>query len=278
MSLIYHPLTHSTKHSKANTMDKTRRTVLFSLLVVFTLLTTVLSKHLCNQDDKKALLNIKKIPKQPLSPCLVAPQKRLLLLCGDATVNHRVISLTIFTGEISGQIPHEVGDFPYLQKLIFRKLSNLTGEIPPTITKLKHLHFLWLRWTNLTSPVRAFLSQLKNLHYLNLSFNELFGSIPSSLSLLPKLDYIDLSRNKLTGLIPESFGSFIRQVPDLFLSHNQLSGNILVQWTETPLQSFDVSYNRLCGRIPSGGNFQKFDYFSYIHNKCLCGAPLDSCK
>ncbi|EFH40572.1 hypothetical protein ARALYDRAFT_918542 [Arabidopsis lyrata subsp. lyrata] len=64
------------------------------------------------------------------------------LECGDATVNHRVTSLIIQDGDISVQIPAEVGDLPYLTSLIFRKLTNLTGQIQPTIAKLKNLTFL----------------------------------------------------------------------------------------------------------------------------------------
>ncbi|CAA7026863.1 unnamed protein product [Microthlaspi erraticum] len=332
-------------------MDKTR-TLLFSLLL-FTFLTTILSQGtLCNKDDKNTLLKIKKSLNNPYHLASWQPETDCCswycLECGDATVNHRVPALTIFSGGISGQIPPEVGDLPYLETLIFRKLTNLTGQIQPTIANLKKLRILRLSWTNLTGPVPDFLSQLKNLQFLDLSFNDLSGSIPASLSLLPNLYSLDLSRNKLTGPIPESFGSFIGRVPDLYLSHNQLSGsipkslgnldfnridfsrnklqgdasmlfganktiwsvdlsrnmfqfdlskveipktlgtlnlnhngitgNIPVQWTETPLQSFDVSYNRLCGQIPSGGSLQKFDSYVYAHNKCLCGAPLDSCK
>ena len=183
---------------------KTNTTLLFSLLFFITYLITIAtSKDLCNQNDKNTLLKIKKSLNNPYHLASWHPETDCCswycLECGDATVNHRVISLTIFAGQISGQLPPEVGDLPYLQKLVFRKLTNLTGQIPHSITKLKYLTFLWLSWTNLTGPVPDFLSQLVNLDYLNLSFNELSGSVPSSLSLLPKLTYIDLSRNKLTG-------------------------------------------------------------------------------
>ncbi|KAF8115539.1 hypothetical protein N665_0025s0009 [Sinapis alba] len=330
-------------------MDKTTTLLLFFL---FSFLTTSFSKNLCNKDDKNTLLKIKKALNNPYHLASWEPQTDCCswycLECGDATVNHRVTSLTIFSGQISGQIPTEVGDLSNLQTLVFRKLTNLTGEIQPTIANLKNLRTLRLSWTNLTGPVPGFLSQLKNLQFLDLSFNDLSGSIPSSLSLLPNLLSLDLSRNKLTGSIPESFGSFPAKVPDLYLSHNQLSGyipktlgnldfnridfsrnklvgdasmlfgankttwsidlsrnmlqfdlsrveipktlaildlnhngitgSIPVQWTEAPLQFFNVSYNRLCGRIPSGGKLQTFDSYAYFHNKCLCGAPLDSCK
>ncbi|KAJ4883319.1 Polygalacturonase inhibitor 1 [Raphanus sativus] len=332
---------------------KTETTLLFSFLFFITYLITIVSaKDLCNKNDKNTLLKIKKSLNNPYhlaswdskSDCC----SWYSLECGDATVNYRVISLTIFSGQISGQIPPEVGDLPYLQNLMFHKITNITGQIPSTITKLKYLRSLRLSWLNLTGPVPEFLSHLMNLDNLDLSFNQLSGSLPSSLSLLPKLSYVDLSRNKLTGTIPESFGSFLAEPPYLLLSHNQLSGSIPkslgnidfnhidfsrnkltgdasmlfgakkttfsidlsrnmfqfdlsrvelhesfavldlnhnkitgsipVQWTKNSLQILNVSYNRLCGRIPTGGSLQRFGSYTYFHNKCLCGAPLDSCK
>nr|ABN50914.1 polygalacturonase inhibiting protein [Raphanus sativus] len=315
------------------------------LLVLFTLLlTTSLSKDLCHKDDKNTLLKILKA----MNISWVLEDDCCTWYSVDCDNANRVISLAISNIDVSGQIPPEVGDLSYLQTLVFRKLTNLTGQIPRTITKLKYLRSLRLSWTNLTGPVPGFLSELKNLQFVDLSFNDLTGSIPSSLSLLPNLLSLDLSRNKLTGSIPESFGSFPAKVPDLYLSHNQLSGyipktlgnldfnridfsrnklggdasmlfgankttwyvdlsrnmfqfdlsrvvipktlgildlnhngitgNIPVQWTEAPLQFLNVSYNRLCGHIPTGGKLQEFDSYSYFHNKCLCGAPLDSCK
>ncbi|KAI3678132.1 hypothetical protein L6452_37413 [Arctium lappa] len=320
-----------------------------SLLFLLSLLPTLsLSQH-CNKNDEKVLFQIKKSLGNPYH---LASWQKTLDCCQWYNVecdpnNNRIIALTIFSGNISGQIPNEVGDLPYLQTLIFRKLTNLTGEIPSAITKLTHLTMLRLSWTNLSGPVPSFLSQLKNLNFLDLSFNDLTGSIPPELATLTNLNAIHLDRNKLTGVIPESFGRFTGNIPSLYLSHNHLTGTVPLSLgylnfttidfsrnqltgdlsmffgtnktiqiadfsrnsfefnlsqVEFPasltsldlnhnkmygslpaslsgleLQYFNVSYNRLCGKIPQGGELQKFDNTSYFHNRCLCGSPLPAC-
>ncbi|KAJ8756238.1 hypothetical protein K2173_025050 [Erythroxylum novogranatense] len=327
------------------------RTLLVSL-VISSLISISLSE-LCNPQDKTVLLQIKQ---HFGNPYLLASWKPDADCCTswyqvecDSTSN-RIISLTIFSGNLSGQIPAAVGDLPFLETLVFRKLTDITGPVQPAIAKLKHLKTLRLSWLNLTGSVPDFISELKNLTFLDLSFNTLSGSIPSSLALLRNINAIHLDRNKLTGAIPESFGNFPSNVPDLYLSHNQLSGpiptslgkmnfdridfsrnklqgdasmlfspnkttqiidlsrnllefnlshsvfptdslisldlnhnkiygSIPTQLTQVNnLQFLNVSYNRLCGQIPEGGKLQTFDYSTYFHNRCLCGAPLDSCK
>ncbi|KAG6744802.1 hypothetical protein POTOM_051442 [Populus tomentosa] len=194
---------------------------LFLSLVISTLLSLSLSKELCNSQDKK-------------------------LSVIDST-SSRIISLTIFAGNLSGQIPAAVGDLPYLQTLVFRKLTDVTGPIQPAIAKLVHLNFLRLDRLNLTGTVPGFLSKLQKLTFLDLSFNGLSGSIPSSLALLPNLDALHLDRNRLTGSIPESFGTFKGSVPGLYLSHNQLTGEIPASLGNIGFKVIDLSRNKLVG-------------------------------
>ena len=137
------------------------------------------------------------------------------------------------------------------------------------------------------------------MYALFLSHNQLSGSIPKSLENLD-INQIDLSRNKLEGDASMLFGAqktthnidlsrnmfqfnismvkVSKTVNFLHLNHNGLTGTIPIQWTQLDLQIFNVSYNRLCGRIPQGGELQRFDAYAYLHNKCLCGPPLQSCK
>jgi len=65
---------------------------------------------------------------------------------------------------------------------------------------------------------------------------------------------------------------------NLDMNHNGITGSIPAEWSKAYFQLLNVSYNRLCGRIPKGEYIQRFDSYSFFHNKCLCGAPLPSCK
>ncbi|KAG5106116.1 hypothetical protein JHK82_043086 [Glycine max] len=210
----------------------------------------------------------------------------------------------------SGQIPPSVGDLPYLESITFHKLPNLVGPIQPTIAKLTKLKSLFITYTNISGPIPAFLGQLKNLELIKLSFNNLSGPIPNCLISGPipaslgnlNPDRVDLSRNKLEGDASMLFSSKkTTQILDLSrnkfefdlshltfpkqsliwldLNHNNIYGNIPVALTTVKyLQQFNVSYNpRLSGKIPQGGELQRFDKYAYFHTK-LCGSPLPPCK
>ncbi|XP_022151656.1 polygalacturonase inhibitor-like, partial [Momordica charantia] len=134
---------------------------------------------------------------------------------------------------------------------------------------------------------------------LYLSHNQLSGEIPTSLAGID-FNVIDLSRNKLQGDASMIFGGnkttqivnlsrnllefnlsavvFPQSLTSLDLNHNKIFGGIPPEMTKLSFQFMNVSYNRLCGEIPVGGQLQSFDVYSYFHNKCLCGAPLGSCK
>ncbi|MCL7031115.1 hypothetical protein MKW94_029717 [Papaver nudicaule] len=227
--------------------------LLYSLFLLF-LSTALVSPSLgalgkCNPSDYKALMNIKKSLNNPYHLASWVPNTDCcnwyVVECDPKT--NRINQLALFQGNISGQIPSSVGDLPYLETLVFRHLTNVTGSIPQSITKLKHLKMLRLSWTNLSGPIPNFLNQLTNLTFLDLSFNQFSGSIPPNLSDLKNLGALHLDRNKLTGSIPESFGKFSGSIPDLYLSHNQISGPIPKSLGDVDFEVIDLSRNKLVG-------------------------------
>ncbi|CAI9100124.1 OLC1v1037054C1 [Oldenlandia corymbosa var. corymbosa] len=303
----------------------------------------------CNSNDKNALLQIKQGLNNPDNLADWVPTTDCCSWFGVECDTGKVTSLRISDREVSGQISPAIGNLQYLRFLDISFLTNLTGTIPSTITRLTRLEILGLYGNKLSGPIPPSLGNFKSLRLLDLSYNLFSGSIPSSLSKLPSILGIDLGHNRLTGPIPESFGHFVGKTPDLFLSNNFLSGpvpkslgyvnfsseinlssnnltgdptflfgknktvitvelssnlfefdlsnvafpdslkNLLLDHnkifgrlpeglTQLKLQSLDVSYNNLCGKIPQGGILQRFAPMQYSNNKCLCGAPLPACS
>ncbi|XP_057806217.1 polygalacturonase inhibitor 1-like, partial [Salvia miltiorrhiza] len=137
-----------------------------------------------------------------------------------------------------------------------------------------------------------------------LSHNKLSGPLPSSLSNV-NFSSVDVSRNNLSGDASVFFGEgkitssidisrngfefdlskvrFMEALDVLDISHNRIYGEIPQQITDAVfLQFLNVSYNRLCGKIPTGWKLryrsEPWDNSSFLHNRCLCGIPLDPCK
>ncbi|RVX13538.1 Leucine-rich repeat receptor-like protein kinase PXL1 [Vitis vinifera] len=85
---------------------------------------------------------------------------------------------------------------PYPRKNVYENWSsmNLSGEIRPSLTKLKSLKYLDLSFNSFKGmSIPQFFGSLKNLLYLNLSSAEFSGTIPSNFGNLSNLQYLDLS-------------------------------------------------------------------------------------
>ncbi|ESQ48814.1 hypothetical protein EUTSA_v10021132mg [Eutrema salsugineum] len=220
-----------------------RLSIFFSLLFI-----SLPSSYGCTSNDKNALLQIKKSLN---NPHLLSSWNPRTDCCtswtGVECTNSRVTALTISSGEISGQIPNQIGDLIDLRTLDFSYLTHLTGNIPRTITKLKNLDLLRLKQNNLSGPIPEYISELKNVTFLDLSFNQFTGPIPGSFSQMPKLQAIQINDNKLTGSVPNSFGSFVGNVPNLYLFNNKLSGKIPESLSKYDFNAVDLSGNGFIG-------------------------------
>ncbi|PON87921.1 LRR domain containing protein, partial [Trema orientale] len=210
--------------------------------------------------------------------------------------------LVISWANLSGPVPDFLSEIKTLQYVQF-SFNNLTGPIPGSLSKLPDLGGISLDRNRLTGPIPdSFGGFQGNDFYLQLSHNQLSGTIPASLGSMLGFSHVDLSRNKLEGDASVFFGSnkgmlqyvdlsrnllefnlseveFPENLFWLDLNHNKITGSLPVGLTALKyFQGLNVSYDRLCGRIPVGGALQSFDDTSYFHNRCLCGAPLEGCK
>ena len=179
----------------------------------------------CNSKEENTLLQIKK---HFNNPDLLSTWSPATDCCtswtGIECTNDRVTLLSMSKDKkLVGHIPDQIGDLLELQSLEMSYL-NLTGTIPRTITKLKHLDLIFLTWNRLSGPIPEYISELKSVTFLDISFNKFTGPIPGWLTQMPNLQTFQADNNSLTGPIPNSFGSFVGNVPNLFLPYNKLSG------------------------------------------------------
>ncbi|GAB2227492.1 hypothetical protein Droror1_Dr00009314 [Drosera rotundifolia] len=187
-----------------------------------------------------------------------------------------VVSINLSFNNFTGTIPPSLSSLPILTHLDLSR-NALSGSIPGTFGSFKVPGFVLVMSHNqLTGPIPKPVG-VENFSTLDLSWNWLTGDASYLFGSTKALSYIDLSRNALS--FDFSDVKFPLSLQYLDISHNMIHGRLpegLMQLLG--LGTFNASYNRLCGRIPVGGRLQTFDQYSYVHNRCLCGAPLTPCK
>lgn len=116
-----------------------------------------------------------------------------------------VTELFLYSNELSGSIPPEIGQLTALRRLNLSG-NELSDSIPPQIGQLEELTELSLHTNNLSGSIPPEIGQLTNLTCLALSVNELSGSIPPEIGQMKALKRIYLFNNKLSGSIPSELG------------------------------------------------------------------------
>lgn len=185
----------------------------------------------------------------------------------------RLVSLTISNTRVSGAIPSFLCNLPALVNLDLSG-NRHTGSIPGCFRN--HFDYFALRDNRLTGKIPPSLSDI-DFWEVTLAGNRLTGDASFLFGEKKRADLIDLSRNRLDFDL--STVSFPLRLTQLDVSHNKIHGSISKQVSKLGmLQAFNVSYNELCGPIPTAGFIKQFDQSSYLHNKCLCGGPLAPCR
>ncbi|KAH7655664.1 L domain-like protein [Dioscorea alata] len=175
----------------------------------------------------------------------------------------------------TGPIPDSIASLPKLDRLTLFG-NKLTGTIPPSLFRgLTSRNLLYLSDNLLTGEIPISLGDA-DLGYIYLAGNRFTGDASFLFSESKQANEIDLSRNQFE--MDMSSLSFPQNLRLLDLSFNRIKGTIPASLARlNDLNSFNVSHNMLCGRIPTGAQMKSFDASCYQHNKCLCGTPLPSC-
>jgi hypothetical protein len=149
----------------------------------------------------------------------------------------------------------------------------LVGQIPAEIEDLAYLQRLDLSFNGLMDPLPEALGNLAQLRVLDLSnseycmkwcFQTLGGPIPLSLGRLSNLQVLDLSGNVFSGTIPAQLGDLAR------LQTLDLSDNLVCKWVYFPPDAF-VCSGGLHGIIPAElSALPLLQALSLQGNKSLC--------
>nr|QJR84046.1 CARD1-like protein 1 [Phtheirospermum japonicum] len=172
--------------------------------------------------------------------------------------NNRVVTITLASINISGQLSSDIEGLSELQTLDLSYNKGMTGALPTAIGNLRQLSSLILVGCGFSGPIPPSVGSLQQLVYLSLNSNNFVGEIPATIGNLSKLYWLDLADNKLSGPIPVSRGTtpgldMLVTTKHFHFGNNQLSGEIPSQLFSSNLTLIHLllENNQLTGRIPS---------------------------
>ncbi|CAK8538296.1 unnamed protein product [Lathyrus sativus] len=180
---------------------------------------------------------------------------KLSVLIGNLSIH--LIRFDVRYNQIYGVIPERIGQ---LIGLTYLSIGNnfLEGTIPNSIGKLKNLVVLDLENNKISGNIFTSIGNLTILSGLYLSGNKLKGRIPLTLKHCTQLDTLSISDNNLSGDIPNQTFVYLKNLVNLDLSNNSLTGFIPLEFGSLKHISMLYLYqNKLSGEVPNelGGCF-----------------------
>eukprot|EP00850_Spirogloea_muscicola_P023980 SM000416S15663 [mRNA] locus=s416:20535:28850:+ [translate_table: standard] len=167
-----------------------------------------------------------------------------------------------------GPIPDELGNCTDLKILDINGNLFVTGMVPASLGRLKHLWFLYLSRCSLTGPLPPELAGAKSLEVLDIETRTMLspgltGPIPPELGSLPRLRTLRLRYNSLTGPIPAALSNCTSLVI-LVLAGNRLHGHIPPELGRlSKLAYLHLSDNFLEGSLPDElGNLSSLSWLA----------------
>ncbi|KAG8368961.1 hypothetical protein BUALT_Bualt15G0100700 [Buddleja alternifolia] len=177
---------------------------------------------------------------------------------GISCTNNRVVSITLASINLNGQLSGDIARLSELQILDLSYNKGMTGPLPSGIGDMQKLTRLILVGCGFSGPIPPSIGSLQNLIDLSLNSNNFIGEIPPSIGGLSNLYWLDLADNRLSGTIPVSNGTrpgldMLVNTKHFHFGKNQLSGEIPSQLFNSNLTLIHLllENNQLTGNIPS---------------------------
>ncbi|XP_042407230.1 probable LRR receptor-like serine/threonine-protein kinase At1g56140 isoform X2 [Zingiber officinale] len=170
-------------------------------------------------------------------------------LCSGAATDSTVINIDSFNPGIKCDCSYNNGTTCHITQLRIYDL-DVTGTIPQDLHDLPYLWNLDLRKNYLTGPLPAFFGNFTRMQYLSVGNNALSGPIPKELGDLQELISLGLSNNNFSGTIPPEFGE-LASIQGLYVDSSGLSGEL--PQTLSNLKTLSIFWASNCnftGKVP----------------------------
>ncbi|CAN4079839.1 unnamed protein product [Withania somnifera] len=179
----------------------------------------------------------------------------------------------IYNNQLSGELPSGFWGFAGYTFFELRN-NNFQGSIPASISNARGVTELLISGNKFSGQLPAEICKLEEVVIMDISKNQLSGELPSCFTRLKTLQKLDLSKNRITGQIPKSVGSW-NDLTELNLADNELTGEIPGELGMLPVLTYlDLASNLLSGKIPSELSNLKLNKFNVSYNRLEGKVPL----
>ncbi|GFP94509.1 receptor-like protein kinase hsl1 [Phtheirospermum japonicum] len=185
-----------------------------------------------------------------------------------------LITLSLYSNFLTGRVPQDLGRSSAVVGVDLSE-NQLTGKLPEGLCSRGKLKYLLLLQNFLSGEIPESYAECGSLIRFRVSNNNLGGNIPGGIFSLPHASIIDLEKNDLTGSIPGDSIRNARNLSELFMQGNRISGLIPPEISlATNLVKIDLSNNFFSGPIPSEiGNLRWLNLLLLQNNELSSSIP-----
>ncbi|KAG8378391.1 hypothetical protein BUALT_Bualt08G0132600 [Buddleja alternifolia] len=164
----------------------------------------------------------------------------------------RLEVINMGVNSFTGTIPPWFGTLPELQHINVKN-NTFSGSIPPSLFNSSKLLTLEMGFNFLDGEVPRMYSNSSSIETINLEYNHFTsGSVLYSIFNISSLTAINLRGNRLSGMLPSDMCNNMPKLRILYLSVNQLYGEIPPNiYKCRDLEDLRLPNNQFSGNIPS---------------------------
>ncbi|CAN1351724.1 Probable LRR receptor-like serine/threonine-protein kinase At1g07650 [Linum perenne] len=185
--------------------------------------------------------------------CAVAAHGSSSLNLSNSTASNgstcHVVSIFLKSQNLSGTLPPELSKLRYLERLDLSR-NILSGTVPHQWATLQLIEF-HVMGSRLSGPFPEVLTNITTLRYLTLEANQFSGPIPPEIGRMINMETLHINSNNFTGELPVQLSKLVNMT-DLRISDNNFSGKIPDFISKlTKLEKLHMQGCSLEGPIPS---------------------------